>query len=188
MINKLVARLLANGYQSRPTPLHVADQQFACDAVLEGPGGDAELVLIVSWEESAFPQLQRRLRALTLALDGSSSARPLTVILVGPPLSPTQVQDLLRIIRVISIPNDATDASMDTLLAPLLVLDLPRGVEHGRSTDDLLNQQLGSLRDDPLVKPLIEAAAISSEAVEEAFIQLLDSILSESSPKGAPDA
>lgn len=184
MIDLVVEILQSGGYEVRPSPLHVADHRFIFDVALEGPHGCSELVLVLDRQDARLEDVHRRLRALTVALDATGSIRPLTIVMIGPSATKKELRSLFALCRVICVLPNADNNMVQALLSPLFELDLPRAVERTRATADLLVEELGSLRDDLYVRPLLEAANHGSDAVESAFLALLDQIAMETTNSG----
>src|SRR5258708_35219708 len=109
---KSVSDLLESrgGYNPASLPLRVNDIEFKgdFDAVLVGPNGERGLVLVLDASAVAPKTIQRRLKAVCLALARTGSMRPVTIIVnAGQVLDPLAVAELEALSRLIVIPADS---------------------------------------------------------------------------------
>jgi len=164
---------LRGGYKLASQPLRVQDIEFKgdFDAVLVGPNGERGLVLVL--DASAVPPktIQRRLKAVCLALARTGSMRPVTIIVnAGQVLDPSAIAELEALSRLIVIP---ADGNPEEYLRSLLRLKLPQGLE-SKSADSVLREELGGAIADRFIDALIKAARKSSLDVEATVREYID--------------
>ncbi len=161
-------------YEVHTEALRIVDLSFEFDRVLTGPYGH-QLILLVDQPELAVDALKRRLSSLALALSRTGSRRPVTLVLVAPPLDPQDLDALRRLARLVAIDRvPRTFSSVDLILrefCPLVTTDVAAPLV---DADDELRKALGSKADHPQARTLIRAASEGQGAVERAFQTLLD--------------
>jgi hypothetical protein len=173
-VNAVVDALQADGkYRVRPKPLHIADvdYDFEFDAVLEGPGEEHNLVFVCCPNDAPTVAIERRLRALSIALRRTGSTRPISLVLLLNQPDDTAVSNLQALCRVIAV---LPAAAMDVALAPLMPLPLPLQSQTMVSAVDTLKAELAvELKDSHMAMELIRAASSDSPAVEKAILAAL---------------
>jgi hypothetical protein len=172
---KSVSDLLESrgGYRSVSLPLRVSDIEFRgdFDAVLVGPNGEGGLVLVLDAAAVPAKTIQRRLKAVCLALARIGSMRPVTfVVNAGQALDRHAVAELEALCRLIVIP---AGGNPEEHLRSLLRLKLPGGQE-SRSADAVLREELGGRIADASVDALIEAARKGASDVEATVREQID--------------
>jgi hypothetical protein len=170
-INAVVDELQRAGrYHLRPKLLHIADvdYDFEFDAVLEGPEDEHNLIFVCYLDGSHTVAIERRLRALSIALRRTGSTRPFSLVLLmskSDDVTVTRLQSLCRVFPVL------TDGSVPVALAPLLPLPMPTQSQTLVSAVESLRKELGSqVKDGDLAADLIKAAAGDGPAVEKAVL------------------
>ena len=171
------------GYQVHTEILRVVELSFDFDRVLTGPQDHHTLVLLVEQTTTDTDALRRRLSSLALALSRTGSRRPVTLLLVAPPLDQPALKALRQLARLVAIDRVLrTVASVDHILRefrPLVTGDVSAPL-----VDPLgeLASELGKKADHPYARRLIRAASGGSDAVEQTFRALLAEIIDESAP------
>ncbi|MFA4939645.1 hypothetical protein [Brevundimonas sp.] len=197
LVNMIVRRLKADGYEDVTTPFQVASVSFNFTAALRGSDGRAlDLILIVDTTTGDFGdrdivRVRQRIEALSRALDVTGSRYVLTAVLAGAVLT-GEVEVLAETCRVLTIGDipinaagdpdgDAAALLLDDRLRVLLSLDLPLrevGAEDSNGgAVDLLIAALSGDGDQDLLTILLEAAEAGEEAVADAMGQSLNQAL-----------
>jgi hypothetical protein len=176
---KSVSDLLESrgGYSSASLPLRVNDIEFRgdFDAVLVGPNGERGLVLVLDAASVPAKTIQRRVKAVCLALARTGSMRPVTIVVnAGQALDRHAVAELQALCRLIVIP---ADGNPEEYLRSLLRLKLkrPQGQE-SRSAGAVLREELGGRIADAFVEALIEAARRGPSDVEATVREQIDRV------------
>jgi len=175
MDTKSISDLLVTrgGYSVARQPLRVQDIEFQgdFDAVLVGPDGERGLVLVVDASAASLKTVQRRLKAVCLALTRTGSMRPVTIVVnAAQDLNSSIIAELDRLCRLVVIPPNC---DLGDYLRPLLRLELPEGLE-SRSPEVVLREELGTRTHDPFVDALIRAARKSPLDVESTVRENID--------------
>jgi hypothetical protein len=160
------------GYQHRGGEVFVGPMSFPFEAVLTGPGGQDNLVLIEPSNVSVR-MLERRIRALCVTLDNSGSARSLTLIVAGSDAPEEELQSLQGLCRVLVVPSE----DLKQHLGLLLPLQIEAVLGTVQSADGALRHDLGRLAHNRLVERLIRAAQSSAEKVEEESVEIIRELL-----------
>lgn len=167
--------LKEGGYEVRMEPLRIVELSFDFDQILTGPHDHHTLVLLIDQPALAVDALRRRLSSLTLALSRTGSRRPVTLVLVAPPLDQQDLEALRQLARLVAIDRiPRAVAEVDNILRefrPLVTTDVSAPLVDALSE---LNKALGSQSSHPQVQKLIRAASKGQEAVEQVFRTLLE--------------
>ena len=170
--------LIGAGYQVHTEGLRIVELSFDFDKVLTGPHDHHTLVLLVDQSEADTDALRRRLSGLALALSRTGSRRPVTLILVAPPLGQHDLEALRHLARLVAIDRvPRTAHSVDHILRefqPLATNDV------SAPPVDALGELASALGRDaahPQVRRLLRAAANGSDAVDEMFRTLLAEVI-----------
>lgn len=182
-------RFLANqGYERKRESLRIVHLEFDFEDVLEGPHGHHGLVLVVEVRDltpEALDALRRRLSRLSLALSRVGSRRPVTLVLVTPSASPTDVDALRPFGRVVIVERrvQTADRVADALRA-FEPLD-PVALARPEAADAALARHLGPSRDDEThetAQRLRVAARKGAGHVEKVFIRMVEDAISGTRP------
>ena len=174
--------LKAVAYEVHTEILRIVDLSFEFDQVLTGPHGHHALVLLVDQPELAVDVLKRRLSSLVLALSRTGSRRPVTLVLVAPPLNQRDLDALRQLARLIAIDRVSRPAvSVDHILREFLPLSTNDVSAPLVDASGELTKVLGAKEGHPHVQKLIQAASKGQEAVELAFRALLDEAIKDPS-------
>lgn len=178
----VVSALEDAGFESLPTPLRVADADFAFDAAVRGTGVSNDLVVVAS-NSSPPRRLIQLLSGLTRTLDRVNSRRPVTIVLLGASREPsitTELERLARVLTVASLDPDADEAKH--AIAVLLPLTLPAATGRGRDPLAEVADAIGpSLSNEH--RMLIEAAMIGPNEVRDTLRRFIDDAV-QGEPKG----
>lgn len=163
------------GFRRVPEPLHIAEFDFAFefDAVLEGPGDQHGLVLISDVSRNSLPVIERRLRAFTLALSRTSSARTICLVLFGSQFgsSNSVLTEIESICRIVLVP---TSSEPGFALRALLPINLPEPGQRVVTADEALAVELAKGPVDELMKQLQKSARVSADAVQLAMRKAIE--------------
>ncbi len=197
LVNGLVKRLIAAGYELLLTPFKVASVDFEFTAALRGTAGRGlDVVLIIDTATGEHgdrdaARVRQRVEALSRALDITGSRFVLTVILAGATLL-GDIEALSATCRVLIVEdaalegdglpvNDAAAEAMDDHIRVLLPLDLrsedAADVVEGDPLRELLSSLPKSL-DNDLVHAIADASIKGEDAVKAALGKRLDEVLS----------
>lgn len=170
------------GYHVHTEGLRIVELSFDFDKVLTGPHDHHTLVLLVDQPEADTDALRRRLSGLTLALSRTGSRRPVTLVLVAPPLEQHDLEALRKLARLVAIDRvPRTAATVDLILSefrPLVTSDV------SAPPVDALGELAGALGKDanhPQVRRLLRAAANGPDAVDQMFRTLLEEVIEDAS-------
>jgi hypothetical protein len=201
LVDGLVKRLQAAGYQTLSTPFRVASVDFEFTAALLGTAGRGlDLVLIVDTATGEHgdrdaAKVRQRVEALSRALDITGSRYVLSVILAGASLL-ENIDALSATCRVLTIEHasldsdgqpasDAAAEALDDHIRILLPLDLRTGDADQASEGDPVGElflALPKTLDKELVRAVAEASLNGENAVTRALGRRLDDVLSEETP------
>ena len=177
-VKKVVELLTENGHRVLPPPLAISGIKFSFPAVLSGPDGSSDLIIVVDTaEEDDNSVILRRVQAVARALDVARHSNPLTTIVVGPRPSSEVLSEMMSVSRVLpvgSLPSDNDKANQILMnwlavLTPLPPIDL---VEEGV---DPLNELRGQLQDiDDDLMSLVDAAEEGRDQVVSTLNSLFE--------------
>lgn len=197
LVQALVSRLKACGYESLETPFRVASVEFQFTAALRGSEGRSlDLVLIVDTSTGAHgdrepERVKRRVEALSRALDVTGSRYVLTVILAGAALA-GNIDALSETCRVLNVEgvrfnedgepeNAGAVEALDDQIRLLLPLELNGAGNEPAPTSlnamAMLAATLPADFDFDLLNKLVIASAVGEDAVETAIGAALDAAL-----------
>lgn len=169
-VDKVIKLLTENGHRLIPSPLAISGLKFTFPAVLSGPDGSSDLIIVVDTaDEPDNSVVLRRVLAVARALDVARYNNPLTTIVVGPKPSKDVLSEMMSVSRVLpvgSLPSDQESANqvlMDWLavLAPLPPIEL---VEEGLEPLAELKKALNKDTNKALLS-LVDAAVEGQEEV-----------------------
>lgn len=188
LVEALVKRLEAAGYEPLSTPFKVASVDFEFTAALRGTAGRSlDLVLIIDTATGEHgdrnaAKVRQRIEALSRALDITGSRYVLTAILAGASLS-ADIDALSATCRVLTIEhasldgearptNDAAAEALDDHIRVLLPLDIriddTAEALQGDPVGELLAALPGTL-DKDLVRTVADASLNGEDAVTRAL-------------------
>lgn len=174
--------LKAEGYKVHTETLRIVELSFDFDQVLTGPRDHHGLVLLVDQRSPGIDALKRRLSSLALALSRTSSQRPVTLILIAPPLGQEDLEKLRHLARTVAIDRIARSInSVDHILREFRTLQVHDVSAPLVDALDELTNVLGKEAKHPHVRRLIRAASNGADAVDQAFRTLLNEVIEESS-------
>lgn len=181
-IQRVVDLLTSAGYRPREMPMTVATMPFEFAAVLLGADRALDLIVVVDTLTEAEPRIRQKIEGLSRALDLVASRRPLTVVLVGPPLRAPVLEALGRVSRVLTVgtpTGEGANRFLADALAVLLPLELPQ-------TDETVADPIGEVRkhlpasaEDDGMSTLFESAPQGADAVKQALREWLSEPLTE---------
>jgi hypothetical protein len=200
LVDGIVKRLEAAGYQALSTPFRVASVDFEFTAALRGTEGRGlDLVLIVDTATGEHgdrdaSKVRQRVEALSRALDITGSRYVLTVILAGASL-PGDIDALSATCRVLTIEHaslgsdgrptsEVAAEALDDHIRVLLPLDLRKEESAEALVGDPVAELLSALPktiDKELVWAIAEASLNGEDAVTRALGKRLEDVLSEGS-------
>lgn len=175
--------LVAQGYERKRESLRIVHLDFDFEDVLEGPHGHHGLVLVVEVRDltpDALDALRRRLGRLSLALSRTGSRRPVTLVLVTPSATPSDIDALRPLGRVVVVERreQAVDGVADALRA-FVPLD-PVALARPEAADAALARHLGAARDETMqetARRLRVAARRGARHVEETFVKMVEDVI-----------
>ena len=168
-VEAVVAYLEGRGFAKWPAPLIIRGVTFSFDAVLHGPDGFSDLVLVCdTLAHDRDEDIVLQVLGLARALDMARKTNPLTTVIVGRRPDLPLIARLTNVSRVLAV--GALDTSLDLTthldnwLAVLTPLNLAAST--GSVADPMaeLRKTASDLRSDLL--PLIDAAADGEESVQ----------------------
>lgn len=163
---------VAGGYRHHGDEVLVGPMSFPFEAVLTGPRGQENLV-VVEPSSVSVRMLERRLRALCVTLDNKGSAKSLTLVIAGGDFRDEDIQGLQSLCRVLLVPTEDLDEHLGLLL-PLQIDAMLGAIQ---SADVALRRDLGSLAHERMVERLTRAALSSAEKVEEETVEIIRELL-----------
>jgi hypothetical protein len=176
-----VQRLEAAGYKRRTAPLEVAGIKFDLPNVLMGSRPSTDLIVVADIAFDPEERILRNIQGIARALDVTRSTRPLTAVIAGPRPSPSTMEALTKVCRVLPVglsePGDL-DASMDNWLAVLLPLKISDTSHEFPDPMAELGSQVGDLN--PEIGMLVGEAANGKVAVERGLYIAVNRALLES--------
>lgn len=181
-VRRVVELLEQHGYRALEDDLRVGTLTFSFPVTLAGTRNSHDLVVIIDTiADSSESRIRRQVQALGRALDMVESRRSLTLVIVGPNPSDVTLRELSRVCRILSVgtpTGDGADEAIRDTLAILLPLDVPG--EASGPVDPLakLRAEIKDLPSDE-IEPILSAARVGPEAVEQALKQWLTSALPE---------
>jgi hypothetical protein len=158
------------GYERLAQPIQVAGIPFEFAAVLSGRSSLDLVVVIDTVLDVDVADINRRVEGLSRALDLVESRRPLTIIVVGPTLTPAMQVALTRVARVLVAGVPGSEDDLRKAIAVLLPLELQSVVEMPESWRSAREKLLAA---HPDAADLLEAAKTGPEEVAEAVRQHL---------------
>jgi hypothetical protein len=174
-VGRIVSTLQGAGYRVVPSPLAVAGLKFEFRAVLVGPEGSVDLVLVA---DTAFDQENRLLQqveAVARALDIARSTRPLTLVVAGPRPSSRVIEGLSKVCRVLAVGTfggDSYVAALNNWLAVLLPLEIPETYSGlADPMTQILAKASGLL---PEIQSLVQVSANGRVAVQRRIHELIE--------------
>jgi hypothetical protein len=183
-IETVLGVLEAAGFERLPKPLIVAGATFDFDAAAKGTGASHDLVVVAVGPEA--PQhLLRLLAGLSRTLDQVGSRRPVSLVIVGEPLTGPMAANLERHARVLEISSDDPEPDeVRQAVAVLLPLPLAAGEALGRDPLGEVAEIIGlSLTKGQ--RKLLDAAKVGPDAVRETLRQQVDAAANGESDDGA---
>lgn len=124
-LERAIKVLKDNGYRSVQQPFGVGSSTFNFDAVLTAEQS-LDLVLLQDTTLRSGERIRREVIAFGRSLDVLGSRRTLTLVLVGQPIDPLNLDSLSQVCRVLPVgPLESGDARLRDWLAVLLPLELP---------------------------------------------------------------
>jgi len=180
-VGRITSMLLEAGYRSVSSPLVIGGLRFDFPAALVGTEPSPDLILIA---DTAFEQEERlvaKLEGAARALDVARSKRPLTVVIAGPRPSPSKLEIMSRVCRVLptgTVLDNDTDGSLRNWLAVLLPLRLPEA-NHAPIADAL--EQVSKLGAglDKEVAELVIPAKQGTRAVQVQLHKIIDAAVAD---------
>lgn len=173
-VDAVLQVLEANGFRRLPKPLLVGGTTFDFDAAVTGTDRSHDLVIVSG--PSANPQrLAQLLSGLNLTLDSVESRRPVSLVLIGPPLKRSVIMNLEDHARVMTISTvEPTEDEVRSAVAVLLPLRLPQARQVSTDPLEELSANLGGdLTDEH--RAIIDSARIGPDAVREMLRTYIDS-------------
>lgn len=196
LVQVLVARLQAAGYERLVTPFRVASVEFQFTAAFRGVGARAlDLVIIIDavtgehGDTNGFA-VRNRIETLSRALDVTQSRYTVSAVLVGAVLT-DNVKALAETCRVLQVPALALDANgaletkqaemLEDQIRLLLPLRLPQAAEESEVSKtgalDLLLGRLPETVDATLVRELITSSTRGETSVKAALGRRIDEVM-----------
>lgn len=161
-------------YRHVVKPLRIADIEFQFDAVLVGPNGSDDIVVVVNLQEVSSTALSRRIRGLVTVLDRLQSRRSVSVVLIVRSDFRFDVSGLDKYCHVVVVrPGKPLESSLRTLLP--LVLPEPSALHV--NAEAALRHEMGLELQSEFVNKVIAAARSGSDDVRTIFEHELASIV-----------
>lgn len=177
-VEQVVAFLKNAGFRRLPSPLVIRQSKFEFPAVMMGPDGASDIVLVADIENGEVAATVRQIQSVARALDLARWQNPLTSVLVGPRPDGNHLTKIMQVCRVLpvgTIPS-ATEEAKDHLSNWLAILTpLNQVAVDGVVADDPmadLRSRISNLSDS--VKGICEHASGGAGAVEAAANALLE--------------
>lgn len=183
LVDRVSALLQGAGYEVLPSTFAVAGVKFTFSAMLRGKRArGSDLIVVVDTSmitDATGARTRSKVEALSRALDVAGSRLVLTTVLCGPPLSPSEVEQLARSSRVlvIEMTEEGRDPPLDDLLRVLMPLDLGAQTELGVNPVDELRSRLVGAVPAEITEPILAASARGRGAVTHHLKALLDEAL-----------
>jgi len=173
-VDTVLQVLEANGFRRLPKPLLVGGTTFDFDAAVTGTDKSHDLV-IVSGPTANPKRLAQLLSGLNLTLDSVESRRPVSIVLIGPPLNRSVIMNLEDHARVMTISTvEPTEDEVRSAVAVLLPLRFPQARQVSTDPLEELSANLGGDFTDEH-RAIIDSARIGSDAVRETLRTYIDS-------------
>jgi len=176
-VDRTINMLKAAGYRQCEVPLSFAGMQFEFVAVLAGSPRALDLIVIIDTLSEPELRIRQKVEGLSRALDLVKSRRPLTTIIVGPPLRSSVAEALSRVSRVLQV-GTPTGEHADNRLRDAVAALLPPDV---RDINEALADPLGELRqrlnDVGHLGLLLDASLYGSQSVSQTLGKWLSAAL-----------
>ena len=176
-VEAVVAYLEARHFVRWPQPLMIRGVTFSFDAVLHGPEGFSDLVLVCdTLAHDRDEDIVRQVLGLARALDMARKANPITTVIVGRRPDQPLIIQLTNVSRVLAL--GALDTSLDMTthldnwLAVLTPLQIVAPTESVADPMAELRETASGIRIDLL--PLIEAAVDGEMSVQVKMNALIE--------------
>jgi hypothetical protein len=172
-IGSLLAR--ESGFRNVLLPLRLADIEFRFDAVLVGPSGSDDLLVIIDLQAKSKPATRRRIQGLVTVLDRLNSHRSVTAVIIIRDGSLVDMSELEKYCHIVVVrPN----IPLQTALRILLPLKLDTHDEQ-EATDSIaaLRREVGS--NDSYINNLIDQSPNGADAVARTIAAQIDSIITQ---------
>ncbi len=167
-VEAVVAYLEERDFIRWPEPLMIRGVKFSFDAVLHGPEGFSDLVLVCdTLEHDRDEDIVRKVLGLARALDMARKTNPITTVIVGRRPELSLIAQLTNVSRVLALGalDAAVDvtAHLDNWLAVLTPLQIAAPTESVADPMTELREAAFGLRSDLLA--LLDAAVDGEKSV-----------------------
>jgi len=172
-----IASLLSreSGFRKVLLPLRLADIEFRFDAVLVGPTGTDDLLVIIDLQAKSRPAIRRRIQGLVTVLDRLNSHRSVTAVIIIRDGSVVEMSELEKYCHIVVVrPN----IPLQTALRILLPLKLDTRDEQD-AIDSLtaLRREIGS--NDPYINQLIDQSPNGADVLVSTINAQIDNIVAQ---------
>lgn len=174
-VGRITTLLRDAGYRLVSAPLIIGGLKFDFPAALVGTETSPDLILIADTVFEQEERLVAKLEGVARALDVARSKRPLTVVVAGPRPTPTNLEAMSRVCRVLptgTVLDKEAEDSLRNWLAVLLPLRLPAAHTPIADTFELLSKLGAGL--DQEVANLVVTAKQGGQAVQAHLHQIID--------------
>lgn len=177
-----VVRLLEDhGFRSQTMPITIGPIDHDFPAVLLGSDRSLDLVVVVdTLREADEKRIRQKIRGLAHALDVVRSRRSLSVVVVGPRLTPATARAVGLVARVLNAgttSESASDTALRESLSVLLPLDLPAATTGPADALGSLRKRVGGREQGALLRSLVAAASAGADSVSAALKRDLERAL-----------
>ena len=143
-------------------------------AILVGPEGQNQLVVVRYAESPELRMVERGVRAFCLRLDQSGTPRSVTLVLIASSLREADLDPIRRVCRVVLCEEGS---ELERSLRALLPLKVPDPITSLESAEQALQSVLGNTAEDPAVRRLIRAGRTSADEVGVVMQELVMSAI-----------
>jgi len=175
LVEQVVSILMNSGYRRLNAPFRLAGLHFEVAAVLIGTDRSSDLVIVEDTVASTSREIQIRIETIARAMDALDSRRPITVILIGPRPSSTELVAMSRVSRVLPVgPTSISDQTevLQNWLAVLLPLQLP---PTGSGLADPLSELSNQINSgDAVISALLDSALHGTFAVQKTLHRIIE--------------
>jgi len=179
LIDEIVVRLTAAGYQALGRRVRIGSIAYEFAAVLLGPEGTLDLVIVVNSNSvDEVDRLHQRIEGVGRALDMAGSRRTVTSIVVGSTPDESVLSAIRRVGRYLLIQDqpESQPEWLEDRLAILLPLNLGIATEGVPEPVDELLRRLDLSEDDER-RALVSAVSKGSSEVEAQLKRFIEAPL-----------